>query len=343
MNSVTRVWMVGGAAALLSLAAAPAAADDGEAATVKADAWGEDVEGAPAAASIETDATLPFSSADIYRALASRLDGGALPMGLPVIRIARLGPTRVLIDVGNTSEALDLPDRNRAAGARDVALVLATMLHGSGALAVAPRAAAAAPATVAIVTPPPAAPTPTLDASIDATTRDADAPVAVAAMTPRRRVQVGAYVYPGIGVRAGIARRVRDYLWIVGEVGLEHERYPLATGAAVTVGATQVSVRGGPRLEWRWLALESGLRAASLHPSCSGQGGQPTQRAAARPELSLYAAASLRVPLTPRLRAVGELALMKTVYRQSSVLCAMPEITGEPSLVSFAGALEYAF
>lgn len=317
-----------------------------------AEAWGEPL-AAPSRldglAAIESDATLPFSSRDIYRALAGRLPAGELPTTLPVIRVGRLGPTRVLVGVGTATEAVDLPDDSRHAGARDVALVIATMLHTSGAVASgAQRTVSSSASSTAMPTAAPALPAvvvadqpvPEPRAEVSGAPLDGPPPVRPP-VAPARRGQLGVELFPGLGVHGGLSRRLVGPLWGTASVGYRQEQIGFPGAPSMSAEIRQARARGGVRLEYRWVGLETGLVLSGQRVACTDRG--VTSGGDVITDAGPYVAASARVPVTARLRVIGEAWLGGGYVRSAGEPCWGAEVSVQPSLISFSAGAEYAF
>lgn len=101
---------------------------------------------------VEVDPGAPFTEADLADAVEIRMPEGG---GEVVVRVAKLGMDQLVVIVGDKSQVVTLPDRDRAASSRVVALVVTGMMGGEGA---AQRPVGAAPGDV--VVPVAAAPRP---------------------------------------------------------------------------------------------------------------------------------------------------------------------------------------
>jgi hypothetical protein len=76
---------------------------------------------------VEVDPGAPFTEADLADAVQIRTpDGG----GEVVVRVAKLGMDQLVVIVGDKSQVVTLPDRDRAGSSRVVALVVTGMLGG---------------------------------------------------------------------------------------------------------------------------------------------------------------------------------------------------------------------
>lgn len=94
---------------------------------------------------ITVDPTAPFTERDLAEAV--RLRWTELPPGDVVVRVGRLGLDQLLVVVGDKTEAVSLPDRDRAESARVVAVIVTSLVEGDR-----------PPGDVAGPPPPPAAP-----------------------------------------------------------------------------------------------------------------------------------------------------------------------------------------
>jgi hypothetical protein len=76
---------------------------------------------------VEVDPGAPFTEADLADAVEIRTpDGGG--GGDVVVRVAKLGMDQLVIIVGDKSQVVTLPDRDRSASSRVVALVVTGMM-----------------------------------------------------------------------------------------------------------------------------------------------------------------------------------------------------------------------
>lgn len=152
---------------------------------------------------VEVDPGAPFTEGDLARAVDLRTPAAT---GDIVIRIARLGTDQLAVIVGDRSQVVTLPDRDRAASSRVVALVVTSMLDGS-------QVADAEEPVIAEVTPP--APVPARRTWLQAGTtisRDDNG-----------------YWIPFVNV--GVARALAPNLRLVGSLGLArhaHQRLSLS-------------------------------------------------------------------------------------------------------------------
>src|SRR5262245_10283225 len=90
--------------------------------------WGS----APAHAGvrISVDPTAPFTERDLAQAVELRW---TTPPDEDVdVRIARLGFDQLIVIVGNRTETVALPDRDRSASARVVAVIVTSLVESAG-------------------------------------------------------------------------------------------------------------------------------------------------------------------------------------------------------------------
>jgi hypothetical protein len=104
---------------------------------------------ASAGVRVEVDPGAPFTEADLADAVEIRTPNGG---GEVVVRVAKLGMDQLVIIVGDKSQVVTLPDRDRASSSRVVALVVTGMLDGE---AVARPAADAGELMAPELAPPP--------------------------------------------------------------------------------------------------------------------------------------------------------------------------------------------
>ncbi len=215
---------------------------------------------------VEVDPGAPFTEGDLARAVDLRTPAAT---GDIVIRIARLGTDQLAVIVGDRSQVVTLPDRDRAASSRVVALVVTSMLDGS-------QVADAEEPVIAEVTPP--APVPARRTWLQAGTtisRDDNG-----------------YWIPFVNV--GVARALAPNLRLVGSLGLaRHDGY-LATSSVLVPVRVGVEGRAGAA------AIELGAQVLNFRERSCGVPEWGDVKSA-------YGAAKVFAPLGARSRLVGEL------------------------------------
>lgn len=232
---------------------------------------------APAAAGVrvEVDPGAPFTEPDLAGAVELRLgESATVAAGDIVVRVAKLGLNQLIVTVGERTQLVELPDRDRAATSRVVAQIVTGMLE-------APAAAAQRDAEP----PPPLPPT------ADGTVQPAPAPRrhAVHAGLSYGRDDNGYWVTL---LNGGASWALAPSARLIATIGVgRNDAYldtasllvPVRVGIEGRAGATGIEL-GGHRLGYR-------------EDTC-GEWGAAT---------GVYGAAKVFLPLGARARLVGEL------------------------------------
>jgi hypothetical protein len=218
---------------------------------------------------VEVDPGAPFTEEDLTDAVEIRTPPAG-PGNEVVVRVAKLGSDQLVVIVGDRSQVVTLPDRDRTSSSRVVALVVTSML-GDEPVAAAPPAAEP---VIDELAPPPRLRRWFYQASGSITRDD------------------NGYWIPF--VHLGAARTIAPNVRIVGSVGIgDYDGY-------LDTSSTLVPVRVGLEGRAGAAAIELGWQMINYREtSClSAEWGHAE---------SAYGAAKLFVPLGQRTRIVGEL------------------------------------
>jgi hypothetical protein len=218
---------------------------------------------------VEVDPGAPFTENDLADAVMLRSPRGGA--GEVVIRVAKLGHDRLIVEVGGRTQLIELADRDRVASTRVVALVITSLLDDDR-------------------EKPPA---PVVDTT-------APAPSPAPGLLPRRSLAVGTsltrddngYWIPL--VNASLAYAVAPGARVVATGGLGRYDGYLGTSSLIVPLRLGVEGRAGAA------AIELGAQLLAFREGSCGTGEWGSAR-------SGYGAAKVFLPLGARSRLVGEL------------------------------------
>ncbi len=242
---------------------------------------------APAAAEVRitVDPTAPFTEHDLADAV--RLRWTELPPGDVVVRVGRLGLDQLLVVVGDRTEAVTLPDRDRAEAARVVAVIVTSLAEGDG-----PPGVFAAPTQPPL--PPPSAPNLSLWSVI-----------LNAGLTHESIKDLYMDGLDVTMVRGGVARTLAPNLRAIGSVGYgllkpdyaTHTKLvPLRLGIESSTG--RLAVEAGGQMNWY------------SNEGCNKYWGH---------SYSIYGAVKMAIPVAERARIVLEVGGHYVVEGSSAI------------------------
>jgi hypothetical protein len=245
---------------------------------------------------ITVDPSAPFSERELADAV--RLRWLEQPKGDVTIRVGTLGAEQLIVVVGDRSETVALPDRDRAASARVVAVVVTSLVAGGG-----PPGQAAPAAAVVGTSSPEVRRASEWSAILGVSTQLEDLPE-LSPSSPIANI-----------IRAGFARRMSPSTRAIATVG---------TGTLVVDSqdvARVVPVRFGVEATHRYLGLELGAQATwflwddAFRPFDHYAMCQPkTGRV-----YSVYAAAKAFVPVVASARMVLDVGA-HAAFRRTDIL-----------------------
>jgi hypothetical protein len=236
---------------------------------------------------VEVDPGVPFTERDLAEAVDIRTPGTARP-GI-VIRVAKLGMDQLVVVVGDRSQIVTLPDRDRAASSRVVALVVTGLLD---------EGPSPAGATVMRATEP------------RARARARRTSLLVGAAST---LENNGYWMPF--VHLGAARALTPSLRVVGTVGYTRfEGYLDTRSTLIPVRLGLEGRAGSAGLELGWQMINYRERACLSAEWGHAEGA--------------YGAAKLFVPVGARTRLVGEAGGHKVIGRMPTSCNSATNYTG---------------